>query len=208
MQGKFTVSLIEIFAYLFPGCVALAALTYRLMPAADLDTLQQRAWFIAAFLAVGFVFGHILTMLSVYVLKLRMFITKKILKQKSRQERLSFYPKLCESLRRLFGSKISPADEYLISLRLVTENMPNSAQEVDRLYALTLFSRNLVLAFLITSLLFITTNMTLSAISLALSVLFLIRYSQLEAATGETVIRSAYVFLCMKEESSHGKSPK
>jgi len=208
MQGSFTISLIEIFAYLFPGCVVLAVLIYRFLPAVEVDNLLQQVWFLVVFLALGYILGHILTTLSVYVLKLRMFIIKKVLKQKSRQERHSFYPKLRESLRDLFGSSLSPEDEYLISLRLVTENMPNSAQEINRLYTLTLFSRNLVVAFLIASLLFITSNIAYSVISLVLSVLLLVRYIQLEAATGNTVVRSAHMFLCMKQGDGNKKTSK
>lgn len=199
MQGNISISLTEIFTYLFPGCVTLAALIYRFIPANDIDNMVQRIWVIVIFIATGYVFGHLLTVLSVYVLKLRMFIGKKILKQKSRQEQLSFYPALSKHLRHMFGSKISPQDEYLLSLRLIGEYMPNSARDIDRLYALTLFSRNLVLTFLIISLLFVVDYLGFSAISFTLSVLFLIRYSQLEASTGNTVARSAYVFLSMKK---------
>lgn len=200
MQGNFTVGLVEIFAYLLPGCAALAASVCRFFPA-DIDTLSQRAWFILAFLGGGFALGHVLTTLSVLVLKLRMSITKRVLKRRSRQEELSFYPRLSKSLRCLFGSSLSPTDEYSICLRLVTENMPNSAREIDRLYALTLFSRNLVLSCVITLLLFLKTSTTTSVIALALSILLIIRYSQLESITGDTVMGAAYVFLSMREAS-------
>jgi hypothetical protein len=208
MQGSISISLIEVFTYLFPGCVTLAALIYRFIPVDEIDNMAQRVWIIIVFIALGYVLGHLLTMLSVYVLKLRMFITKKILKQKSRQQGLSFYPELSKSLHRVFGPTISPEDEYLLSLRLIGEYMPNSVRDIDRLYALTLFSRNLVLTFLIIALLFIVDNIVLSAVSFVLSVLFLIRYSQLEASTGSTVARSAYVLLCMNKIDDKGKSSK
>lgn len=147
MQGSISLSLTEIFTYLFPGCVTLAAIVYRFISVETIDKFAERIWVIVAFLSAGYVLGHLLTMFSVYVLKLRMFIGKKILKQKIRQEQLSFYPELRKALSQKFGSKISAQDEYLLSLRLIGEYMPNSTKDVDRLYALTLFSRNLVVTF-------------------------------------------------------------
>jgi uncharacterized membrane protein len=207
MQGSISISLIELFAYLFPGSVTVAALIYRFIPIGDIDEMAQRVWVVVVFVTVGYVIGHLLTLLSVYVLKLRMFIIKKILKQKSRQERLSFYSELSKSLHLMFGANISPEDEYLLSLRLIGEYMPNSIRDVDRLYALTLFSRNLVLTFFIIALLFIG-NWVISAIAWILSALFLVRYSQLEASTGNTVARSAYVLLCMNKDSKKAISSK
>lgn len=198
MQGNFTVGLLEIFAYLIPGGIALMALLYQYFPLLA-DRIQKDFWAQVIFLVCSYVFGHLLTVVSVVILKLREFV-KKIRKPKGREERLSFYLDLRNELHKLFGPNITRTDEYLFALRLVTDNLPKSIQEIDRLYALTLFSRNIVVAFILTAAIFLITDMIIFVISVILSILFFVRYIELESATANTVFRSAYVYLRTKVE--------
>jgi hypothetical protein len=103
-------------------------------------------------------------------------------------------------VQQLFGPNITRSDEYLFSLRLVTDNLPGSLQEIDRLYALTLFSRNMVVSLLMTAIIFLNLDKTIFLLAFIFSIIFYIRYNQLENATGNTVFRSAYVYLCIKEK--------
>ena len=197
MNGNFVVGLIEMFAYLLPGSIALAAILIRYYPA-QIEQMSNETWFQLVFIIGSFISGHILTLISVVLVKVRVFLSRKVFKQKYRHERLSFYSKLETELNQRFGKSMSYSDRYWYSLRLVTEFMPQSTVEINRLYALTLFSRNLVFAFLVGSILFLVDNWLIFSIGLALSIIFIIRYSQLETATGDTVLRAAYVFLCMR----------
>lgn len=206
MGGNFTIGLLEIFAYLIPGGIALAALLYRYFPFLA-ERVSQGFWFQVFFLTCSYILGHLLTMISVAFPKLRGSI-KKALGTKQREERLSFYPELRDELHKLFGSQITRGDEYLMALRLVAENQPKSIQEIDRLYALTLFSRNTVVSFILMASAFLTTNRAICIISVILSLSFFVRYIQLEAATANTVFRSAYVYLWTKErfETNNGQN--
>jgi hypothetical protein len=200
MTGSFNLGLVELFSYLLPGCLTVAGIIFRYW-SEEIESFSKNIWLIVIFLIIGFIFGHLLTMLSVSILKIRPFIFYKILRKK-RHDKPVFYQELIDKLIKLFGEKVAMRDEYQMSLRIVSEFMPNSANEINRLYALTLFSRNLIFAFLILGLLFLLSNLPISIFSFVLGVLFIIRYTQLEAATGITVRRSAYVYLCMKKDEN------
>ena len=82
----------------------------------------------------------------------------------------------------------------MFSLRLVADNSPKSIEVVDRYYMMTHFSRNLVLVFLIASILYINISIKLSICSLAFSAIFFARYLYMERATTSAVFRAAYTF--------------
>ncbi|MCP4546675.1 MAG: hypothetical protein GY835_09460 [bacterium] len=191
MKGSFNVGLLEIFAYLLPGGFILVLSLFRVRP----QLLQEEvsAGMIIAGLAASYIIGHVLTHVSLVVMGLRMLIQKRKAGT-SREERYSFYPELQKYLMNSFGEDLSRGEEYRFCLRLVAERMPTSNQTIDRFYALTLFSRNLVVALVAAALLFSISNWIVSIISLAGAMIFFQRYVDLDKATASTVFRSAFVF--------------
>jgi hypothetical protein len=202
MSGNFTVGLLEILAYLVPGAFTLGALLYIRFPelvTRDLDKVGVQL----AFIVCSYIVGHLLTFLSVHYFRVRSLL-KWIFKGKTREKRVSYYEDLRKQLYITFGSEITKDDEYYFCLRLVTENQPHSSQTIDRLYAMTLFSRNTSLAFLITAYLSVGRNASSAIVFAILAILFFFRYVQLEATTANTVFRAAYVYFCSKEKQKKG----
>lgn len=198
MVGNFTVSLLEILAYLVPGGITLAAILYLRFPELA-DRVFGGVGSQIAFIACSYVIGHLLTFLSSPFVKLRLYI-KRLLRGKPREDRISFYTDFQQKLHILFSSNITRYDEYQFALRLVIENQPQTGLTVDRLYAMTLFSRNISLSFLLTSCLYLTQSVIAAAAFAAVGILFFLRYAQLEAITANTVFRAAYIHLCSKRE--------
>lgn len=193
MQGNFSLGLLEIFAYLLPGGIGLSAILYQLFPHL-VTQIQKDFSFQIVFLVCSYILGHIITAMSVFVLKLRE-IVRKVHKAKSREERMSYYLDLRDELHKIFGEKITRGEEYIFSLRLVTDNLPKSSQEIERLYALTLFSRNMAMALIISAILFLQTGILIPLSSIFLSLVFFVRYIQLEVSTSDTVFEAAFAYL-------------
>ena len=197
IRSSFTLGLLEIFAYILPGSLALSAALYRLKPA-----LLERAFAgigeQALFLAAGYAAGHILTLASISVLKVRGFFRKRLRRrlahQRSREERLSFYEDLRAELRSTFGENLQRSDEYFFSLRVVADNLPGSLQTIDRLYAITLFSRNMAAGTVFSTLCAGGSQPLVWFAGVLLVALFFIRYIQVEQTLANTVFRSAYVY--------------
>lgn len=196
MAGGFSVTLLEILAYLAPGGVTLAAILYVYFPQM-VDRALRGVGEQVSFLVCSYVIGHLLTFISVALRKLSTLL-KKRLRGNPREKRLPFYSDLQARLQSLLCSHITRDDEYEFSLRLVVENQPHAGQNVDRLYAMTLFSRNITLSLLLTSILFAGKGV-MAVVFFGLAVLFFLRYIQLENVTSNTVFRAAYVYLCSKE---------
>jgi hypothetical protein len=193
---SFTVSLLEIFAYLLPGGSVLAMIIYLLTPTL-IDRLVSSPPLQVVFIVSSYVVGHLLTQISLILAYGRMGL-KWIGISKKREERLSFQKELQEKLTAIFGSDMTKADSYYYSLRIVTEHQPRTGPTIDRLYALTLFSRNTSVAFFIMAMSLISTKLGISVLLIITSSLFFIRYIQLEKSNSDTVLRAAYVYLCMK----------
>jgi predicted membrane protein len=194
---SFTVSLLEIFAYLLPGGLILATIVYVSNPLVT-DRILSSVPLQVAFLVGSYIIGHLLTQVSIILAYARMGL-KWIGIIKKREKRLSFHKELHEKLKAIFGSKMTKADSYYYSLRLIAENHQHTGQTIDRLYALTLFSRNTSFAFFIIAMILINQNIVCSLLLVATSFLFFIRYIQLEKSNSDTVLRAAYVYLCTKD---------
>jgi hypothetical protein len=188
---NFTLGLIELFAYLIPGLstVAVAAVVVFGYSADDLSVPTSMG-----ILVGGYVVGHALTVLSRSLAWMRGFV-KLAVRAKAREERYSFYGELQGQLRSLFGEDVTKPDEYTYCLRLVVEHCPSTTTTVDRLYALTLFSRNMTLAMTIASVLCVARSASVSFLMIVLAVLFFVRYYQFERHLESTVFRAAYVHL-------------
>jgi hypothetical protein len=200
MAGTFTIGLLEVFAYLLPGSIVCVGILYCCFPSL-IDAAPDGLWEVGAFLAGAYVIGHVLTIISVGILKAREFLKRvqhRTGKGKVREQRLPFYQNLRSELRKVFGDDLARDDEYQMCLRLVTDFSPESQRDVDRLYALTLFARNGVAAFVIATAMLAFREWKVSLISFVLALLFFVRYVQLEQSTSDTVFRSAYVLLRTK----------
>lgn len=191
-----SVGLLELFAYLLPGGLVLATIAYLSNPAI-IDRILSSTPLQLVFIVSSYLIGHLLTQISLMLAYGRMGL-KLIGVSKKREERLSFHKELQEKLTTIFGSEMTKADSYYFSLRLVTEHQPRTGPTIDRLYALTLFSRNTSVAFFIIAMSLINQRIGLSALLLITSFLFFIRYVQLEKSNSDTVLRAAYVYLCTK----------
>lgn len=203
MTGGFSVTLLEILAYLAPGGITLAAILYIYFPQMGgraLSGIGEQVFF----LACSYVIGHLLTFISVVLRKLSTLL-KKLLHRNPREKRMPFYSDLQARLKSFLCSNITRDDEYEFSLRLVIENQPHSGQTIDRLYAMTLFSRNTSLSLLLTAILFTHKDATAASLFFILSMLFFLRYIQLENITSNTVFRSAYVYLCSRKPRGGNK---
>jgi hypothetical protein len=150
-----------------------------------------------AFLVGSYIIGHLLTQLSLVLAYARMGL-KWFRLLKKREQRLSFHKELQEKLTAIFGSSITKQDSYYYALRLVTEHQQRTGQTIDRLYALTLFSRNTSVAFFIIATSLINQQIGWAVVFVIASFLFFIRYIQLEKSNSDTVLRAAYVYLCTK----------
>ncbi len=205
MTGSFSVTLLEILAYLIPGGLTCAAILNAFFPKIVDRTISGLGEQIS-FLACSYVMGHLVTFLSVVLRKISTSI-RRHLHKKTREERMPFYPELLNKLHSLLGPSITKDDEYEFSLRIVIEHQPHSGQTIDRLYAMTLFSRNTSLSLLAAGILLILKDVTAAAAILVLAVIFFLRYMQLEGTTSNTVFRAAYVYLC-SEKKQEGESSK
>jgi hypothetical protein len=194
---SFTVGVLEIFAYLLPGGSVLATIIYILNPVI-MDRLVSSPPLQIVFIVSSYIVGHLLTQISLILAYGRMGL-KWIGVSKKREERLSFHKELQEKLMAIFGPDMTKADSYYYSLRIVTEHQPRTGPTIDRLYALTLFSRNTSVAFFIMAMSLISTKIGISVLLIITSFLFFIRYIQLEKSNSDTVLRAAYVYLCTKE---------
>lgn len=192
-----TVGLLEVFAYLLPGGFVLATIFYLSTPTL-IDKVLTSTPLQLVFVVSSYVIGHLLTQISILLAYGRMGL-KWIGVSKRREERLSFYKELQGKLKAIFGTGMTKEDSYYFSLRLVTEHQPRTGQTIDRLYALTLFSRNTSVAFFIIAMALIGKHIGISILLLITSFLFFIRYIQLEKSNSDTVLRAAYVYLCTKE---------
>ena len=190
MQGSFALSLLELFAYLIPGFLIEVAYVYV---ALDFTKLPEAPVWLALIVVSSYIIGHSLTIVSLAIVKFRKFI-KRIRKEKSREERYSFYSSLRKHLRESFGQGISNRDEYYFSRRLVMEHCPASASTIDRLSALSLFSRNTCTGCLLCSPLLAFKDISLAGIFLILSVLLFFRYTQFQRAMEGTTFRAAYMY--------------
>ncbi len=205
MQGSFSLGLIEILVSLFPGCILLFSIMYR-FTSLPFDWITKNPWIIGAFLIVGFIIGQLLVTLSSFLVNVRIFVIKKIFKQKRIGDRYPFSTELRELLEKYYRIKLSSSDEYPFSLRLTHEYMPKSSAEADRLYAITMLARNLVFVFLAISIIYIDSNWAITIASFILSILFFIRYVDVEAVTGEIVSRSAFTYLVTLKANKNTKS--
>jgi hypothetical protein len=149
------------------------------------------------FLVGSYIIGHLLTQISIILTYARMGL-KWLGFIKKRSMRLSFHKELQEKLIAVFGSRMTKEDSYFYSLRLVTEHQQRTSQTIDRLYALTLFSRNTSVAFFIIAMSLINQRTGWAVVSVIASFLFFIRYIQLEKSNSDTVLRAAYTYLCTK----------
>jgi hypothetical protein len=198
MQGSFTIGLLEVLGYLLPGGLVLACFLSQRAP----DLGNKAASVVAGqilFVAASYLLGHLLTLLSLSLAKLRAPL-KWLLRVRPREERLQFYPKLRSNLRERFGYQLTKDDEYYFSLRLVSEFQPHSSQTIDRLYALTLFARNMVAALLVVAFLVLPSSLKIALIMFGFALIFFVRYYHLERATADTLLRAAYVYFCSEEE--------
>jgi hypothetical protein len=201
MRAIFTLSLIDVLSVLLPGSVALAALLYAGAPSLA-ARMETELWLQLVFVACGYLAGHMLTTLSAAVIKLRQ-VLRAVSHPPMREQAMVFYPLLQARLQEVFGPNLSRDDEYLLALRLVTDNLPRSAQEIDRLYALTLFARNMVIAVAVAAVAAIAASPALSLALAGAALLFFVRYIQMESATSDTVFRTAYTYLCTSRRAEH-----
>jgi hypothetical protein len=197
---SFTLGLLEVFAYLLPGGLVLSIIVYMSSPSA-IDRLLSSTPRQLAFLVGSYILGHLLTQISMILAYARMGL-KWLRVIKKRDERLSFNKELQERLIAIFGARMTREDSYYYSLRLVAEHQQRTGQTIDRLYALTLFSRNTSVAFFIMAMSLMSRAAGCAVVFGAASLLFFIRYIQLEEANSDTVLRAAYVYLCTKESGS------
>jgi hypothetical protein len=193
---SFTVGLLELFAYLLPGGLVLSTIVYVSNPSVINRVLSSTPLQVA-FLVGSYIIGHLLTQISIILTYARMGL-KWFGFLKKRDKRLSFHKELQENLTAIFGARMTKEDSYYYSLRLVTEHQQRTSQTIDRLYALTLFSRNISIAFFIIAMSLINQKIGWAVVFVIASVLFFIRYIQLEKSNSDTVLRAAYVYLCTK----------
>ena len=193
---SFTIGLLELFAYLLPGGLVLSTIVYLSNPP-WIDRILSSTPHQMAFLVGSYIIGHLLTQLSLVLAYARMGL-KWFRLLKKREQRLSFHKELQEKLTAIFGSSITKQDSYYYALRLVTEHQQRTGQTIDRLYALTLFSRNTSVAFFIIATSLINQQIGWAVVFVIASFLFFIRYIQLEKSNSDTVLRAAYVYLCTK----------
>jgi hypothetical protein len=209
MSGSFTISLLEIIAYLFPGGLLLAAILYVFLPDLGRKTLEEAVYQII-FVACSYIAGHLL-MLASYALswlreRLRKSVRGKLLILLTGagpiEQHLFFYENLREKLKALFcGDFIRNDDVYHFSYRLITDKKLPTSQLVDRLYALMLFSRNIAVSFIVTAVIFSFLSPIVGGGLFFLAAVFFIRFVYIEKVMVDTVVRSAYLYLC----SSGGK---
>jgi hypothetical protein len=194
---SFTVGLLELFAYLLPGGLVLSIIVY-VSNSSVKDQILSSTPLQVAFLVGSYIIGHFLTQISIILAYGRMGL-KWLGFIKKRDQRLSFDKELQEKLSAIFGSGMTRNDSYFYSLRLVTEHQQRTSQTIDRLYALTLFSRNTSVAFFIIAMSLINQKFGWAVVFIGASISFFIRYIQLEKLNSDTVLRAAYVHLCTKE---------
>jgi|ERR1041385_1635448 hypothetical protein len=173
MSENLTISLIEILAYLFPGGIVLAAILNVYFPEVGDRTLNNGAYQIA-FAVCSYITGHLLMLFS-YLLVFVQKPLKKLARIKPPAERLYFYRNFRRRLGELFGEDISAGHTYQFANRLITDNRLPASQVIDRLYAMVLFSRNITISFIITSLIFSTKSVTAALVLCGLALAFLAR---------------------------------
>jgi hypothetical protein len=213
MSGSFTIGLIEVLAYLFPGGLVLASILYGHDSDLGRRTLTETSYQVL-FIACAYITGHLITLFSFVLVKLRALL-KKVVKAKTIEEELFFYEPLLKRLHMLFGMRAADNTKgkrekerdqaYLFSSRLITDNSLPASQVVDRLYALTVFSRNTSFAFGVAAVLLVTRYGDVAAGCGILAACFFLRYAQMERNLTHTVFRAAYVYLSTKRQSEEQK---
>jgi hypothetical protein len=198
MKGNFAVGLLEIVAYLIPGSVSLFFTTQR-FEITFIEVNNKTGMSAIIFLVASYTIGHMLTQLSGILVKVRSK-WQKFNNRRPCEQRLEFYPRLLIELENMFGYKMKKSEQYLFCLRLIADNMVVSNQSIDRLYALTLFCRNMIVSFLLILILYSSSDLRITVLSLLALVLFFSRYLALEESTANTVLRSAYIYLLNKQQ--------
>lgn len=204
MKSSFNLGVLEIFAYLAPGLIVTYSFIHNNIGGESFSTISigNEVTFI---LIAGYIVGHLLTIGSQPMIWLRGFL-KAISNSKKRPERYEFYSDLLKLLEEFIGYRPSKSDQYLFSLRLVAEYCEESNRTIDRLFALTLFSRNAVVAFLLASIFWLPDYYYISLGCISISVLFFLRYVHFERDVEGTVFRSAFLWLKSNQNETTNKA--
>ena len=199
MKSTFSVGLLEVFAYLVPGLIVILAIVYK-YTGVDLYGDKPHTYTVLAVLTIGYVTGHLLTLGSQLFVELRGLL-KNITGVETREKRYGFYPELEKLLNSYFGYCLSRSDQYLFSVRIVAEYCSESNKAVERLYGLTLFCRNTVLALIVSSIFTFGVSPYISLGLILVAVVFFWRYTQFEKILEGSVYRSAFLWLITNGKS-------
>ena len=193
---SFTIGLLELLGYVVPGATVLGITAFVYM--------GWRPWLgdsggdsasVLYFVLASYVTGHILTILS----RMLTWTHRKLRRYRSsREKRFAFYFRLRERLVRVFGSDFGPAEEYHLARELVTERCPRSSERIDRLFALTLLTRNMSMALLVAVWPLVSSgHRHWSYLSLMAAGLFAFQHYRFEGTHESAVFRAAFVALAL-----------
>ena len=212
MKGNFTVHLFDLLIYLFPGLVVLSSFFYGIIvfipEYVKYISYLEQGWFIFLFLLLAYMVGHPTYWLSIPINGFDYFVSGRKKMSDRAIQRATFYKSLIEKLGVLFAD--CPIDKKNVTpfcLRIVSEEIPSSSLTVDRLLALMLFSRSMVVALLISSLIivatmFIKVSVMLIVISVLLFACMLLFYRAYRGQYRSYLItcwRAAYYWLVRNE---------
>jgi hypothetical protein len=193
MKGSFNIGLLEVLAYLAPGLVGIVAL-YIFIKGSVANFSLLNDWNLIYVLIGSYIMGHLLSVISRPATLIREWI-KKLGKFKKREERYYFYKNFKEALEVYLGYKPEREEHYPFSLRVVAENCAETNKTIDRLFSLTLFSRNMSVSLIILSISILEMNIYYTLACIIASIAFFYRYIQFERDLESTVFRSAFIYM-------------
>lgn len=147
MTPNFSLSLLDVFSYLFPGLILVLPYFFG-------ETAYTQEWKLSVFdkyilvVVFGYVIGHLITLISSLIPKFLSAI-RKLFKIKNSPEREILIEKLKNEVKKTFDLEINHWSLFNFCFRLVSDNCSAANEYISRIYSMALFSRNMIITSLV-----------------------------------------------------------
>ncbi|MGA1839060.1 MAG: hypothetical protein ACMUIU_00400 [bacterium] len=220
INTDFSLSLLDFFTYLFPGALIIMCFLLNDFSLITKWQMSEIDKYIMIFI-LSYLIGHLLTLVSSLIPKGFDCFRGKQKQGLFNETVISNKPKRGHKNHKRFSDEIKSLKEGIkvyfqdvldytgedrqileLSRQLVLDHSPSGKEYINRLYTMSLFARNMVVACLVLSIFFSYQkqyhNSIFVIISLTTSILFLLRYRRLSISMENAIYRAAFLFLKLK----------
>ncbi|MEM3170610.1 MAG: hypothetical protein QW838_07570 [Candidatus Nitrosotenuis sp.] len=197
MNQDFSLGILDFFSYLVPGVLLLLPCFFWGFPIDPKLNLTGFDKYVVLFIG-GYIIGHLLTLVSSLIPKLN-GLAKRLFKIRIPEDKSKLISNLQQELRATFNCEVNPRVALQLSMRIVSDYCPSTNETIARLYAMSLFSRNMIITSLIYSIFLFYLGWLITLVSVAISILFYLRYWRLQLALENAIYRSAFVYLKLQK---------